>query len=80
MLHRLLRGEKVWRPHREHFYQRAVRAGRSPQAVVFRVLVADLVLIGAALWAAEGQVLPALAVAFVTVGILLVDLSRTAKG
>jgi UDP-N-acetylmuramyl pentapeptide phosphotransferase/UDP-N-acetylglucosamine-1-phosphate transferase len=80
LLRRLLRGEKIWQPHRQHFYQRAVQAGRSHQAVVLRVLVADLVLIGAALWAAEGRTLPALAVAIVTVAIVLVDMSRTAKG
>jgi UDP-N-acetylmuramyl pentapeptide phosphotransferase/UDP-N-acetylglucosamine-1-phosphate transferase len=79
LLRRLARGEKIWQPHRRHFYQRAVQAGRSHQAVVLRVLAADLVLIGAALWAAEGAELAALAVAIVTVAILLVDLSRTAK-
>jgi UDP-N-acetylmuramyl pentapeptide phosphotransferase/UDP-N-acetylglucosamine-1-phosphate transferase len=79
LLRRLARGEKIWQPHRQHFYQRAVQAGRSHQAVVLRVLVADLVLIGASLWAAESRELPALAVAIVTVAILLVDLSRAAK-
>jgi UDP-N-acetylmuramyl pentapeptide phosphotransferase/UDP-N-acetylglucosamine-1-phosphate transferase len=79
LLRRLLRGEKIWRPHREHFYQRAVQAGCSHQAVVLRVLVADLVFVGAALWAAAGRELPALAIALVAVGVLLVDLSRTVK-
>jgi UDP-N-acetylmuramyl pentapeptide phosphotransferase/UDP-N-acetylglucosamine-1-phosphate transferase len=79
LLRRLGRGEKIWQPHREHFYQHAVQAGRSHQAVVLRVVVADLVLIGASLWAAAGPEFPALAVATVTVGILLVDLSQTAK-
>jgi UDP-N-acetylmuramyl pentapeptide phosphotransferase/UDP-N-acetylglucosamine-1-phosphate transferase len=80
LLRRLLRGETIWRPHREHFYQRAVQAGRSHADVVLRILIADLVLIGAALWATEeGGELPALAVAIVAVALLLVDLSRTAK-
>ncbi len=42
------RGEKVWRAHREHFYQRAVQAGRSHGAVAKAVLVADLALIALA--------------------------------
>jgi UDP-N-acetylmuramyl pentapeptide phosphotransferase/UDP-N-acetylglucosamine-1-phosphate transferase len=79
LLRRLARGEKIWQPHREHFYQHAVQAGRSHQAVVLRVLFTDLVLIGASLWAAAGPEVPALAVAIVTVAILLVELSRPAK-
>src|SRR5260221_638918 len=79
LLRRLARGEKIWQPHREHFYQHAVQAGRSHQAVVLRVLFADLVLIGASLWAAAGPEGAALAVAIVTVAILLVELSRPAK-
>jgi UDP-N-acetylmuramyl pentapeptide phosphotransferase/UDP-N-acetylglucosamine-1-phosphate transferase len=79
LLRRLVHGEKVWQAHREHFYQHAVQAGRSHQAVVLRVLVADLVLIGASLWAAAGPEFPALAVATITVAILLVELSRSAK-
>lgn len=27
LLRRLLRGEKIWRPHREHYYQRLVLSG-----------------------------------------------------
>src|SRR5205085_11238320 len=53
LLRRLARGEKIWQPHRQHFYQRAVQAGRSHAAVVLRVIAADMVLIGAALWSTE---------------------------
>jgi UDP-N-acetylmuramyl pentapeptide phosphotransferase/UDP-N-acetylglucosamine-1-phosphate transferase len=52
LLRRLLRGERVWRPHREHFYQQAVRRGLGHAAVVRRVIAANAVLIGCA-WAAE---------------------------
>ena len=77
LLRRLAHGEKIWRPHRQHFYQRAAQAGRSHQAVVLRVLAADLVLVGAALWAAEDMEIPALFLAVATVALLLVELSRS---
>ena len=34
LLRRLLRGERVWQAHREHFYQLAVRRGLGHAAVV----------------------------------------------
>lgn len=45
LFRRLFRGEAVWRAHREHFYQRAVQAGRSHDAVVKRVAAANMVLL-----------------------------------
>jgi UDP-N-acetylmuramyl pentapeptide phosphotransferase/UDP-N-acetylglucosamine-1-phosphate transferase len=73
---RLLRGERVWQAHREHFYQQAVRRGLGHAAVVKRVIAADLVLIGCS-WAAEnawGAV--ALAASAASVVILLTALAR----
>jgi UDP-N-acetylmuramyl pentapeptide phosphotransferase/UDP-N-acetylglucosamine-1-phosphate transferase len=73
---RLLRGERVWQAHREHFYQQAMRRGLGHAAVVKRVIAADLVLIGCS-WAAEnawGAV--SLAVSAATVAILLTALAR----
>src|SRR5690349_10795834 len=35
---RLLRGERIWQAHREHFYQQAARRGLSHAAVVKRVI------------------------------------------
>jgi UDP-N-acetylmuramyl pentapeptide phosphotransferase/UDP-N-acetylglucosamine-1-phosphate transferase len=76
LLRRLLCGERVWQAHRSHFYQQAVRRGRSHAAVVVRVLIADLLLIGCA-WAAESGAGPAaLAVAGAVVAILLALLAR----
>jgi UDP-N-acetylmuramyl pentapeptide phosphotransferase/UDP-N-acetylglucosamine-1-phosphate transferase len=73
---RLLRGERVWRAHREHFYQQAVRRGLCHAAVVKRVIAADLVLIGCG-WAAEnGWTAAALAASAATVAILLAVLTR----
>jgi UDP-N-acetylmuramyl pentapeptide phosphotransferase/UDP-N-acetylglucosamine-1-phosphate transferase len=76
LVRRLLRGERVWQAHREHFYQHAVRRGLGHAAVVKRVIAADLVLIGCG-WAAEnGWTSTALAASAVTVAILLTVLAR----
>jgi UDP-N-acetylmuramyl pentapeptide phosphotransferase/UDP-N-acetylglucosamine-1-phosphate transferase len=76
LVRRLLRGERVWQAHREHFYQQAVRRGLSHAAVVERVIAADLVLIGCG-WAAEnGWSATALAASAATVAILLTALAR----
>jgi UDP-N-acetylmuramyl pentapeptide phosphotransferase/UDP-N-acetylglucosamine-1-phosphate transferase len=73
---RLVRGERVWRAHREHFYQQAVRLGLGHLAVAKRVIAADLVLIGCG-WAAEnGWSATALAASAATVAILLTALAR----
>jgi len=65
---RLLRGQRVWEAHREHFYQLAVRRDLGHAAVVERVIAADVLLIGCG-WAAEngwGWVSLVAAVAIVT--------------
>jgi UDP-N-acetylmuramyl pentapeptide phosphotransferase/UDP-N-acetylglucosamine-1-phosphate transferase len=49
LLRRLAAGQRVWQAHREHFYQRAVRGGRSHAWVVRAVLATNLVLIALAL-------------------------------
>jgi UDP-N-acetylmuramyl pentapeptide phosphotransferase/UDP-N-acetylglucosamine-1-phosphate transferase len=73
---RLIRGERVWQAHREHFYQQAVRRGLGHAAVVQRVIAADLVLLGCG-WAAEnGWSATALAASGATVAILLTTLAR----
>jgi UDP-N-acetylmuramyl pentapeptide phosphotransferase/UDP-N-acetylglucosamine-1-phosphate transferase len=72
---RLLRGERVWEPHRQHFYQRAVRNGLGHSAVVKRVIAADILLIGCG-WAAEnGRAMLSLGAASVVVAALLVALA-----
>jgi UDP-N-acetylmuramyl pentapeptide phosphotransferase/UDP-N-acetylglucosamine-1-phosphate transferase len=79
LLRRLLRGERVWQPHREHFYQRAVQRGLGHAAVVMRVIAADIVLIGCA-WAADtGWGFAGLALAALTVLVLLGELGRTRR-
>ena len=75
LFRRLLRGERVWEPHRQHFYQRAVRKGLGHSAVVKRVIAADILLIGCG-WAAEnGRAVLSLGAASVVVAALLVALA-----
>jgi UDP-N-acetylmuramyl pentapeptide phosphotransferase/UDP-N-acetylglucosamine-1-phosphate transferase len=45
LLRRLLRGERVWEAHRQHFYQQATRNGLAVVATVRRIAVLDAVLI-----------------------------------
>jgi UDP-N-acetylmuramyl pentapeptide phosphotransferase/UDP-N-acetylglucosamine-1-phosphate transferase len=73
---RLLRGERVWEAHREHFYQQAVRRGLGHAAVVERVIAADLVLIGCGWGLENGWGSISLAVSAATVAILLAALAR----
>ena len=81
LVRRAARGEKVWRAHREHFYQKAVQAGLSHAAVSGAVLVADLALVSSALLAASGSPGPAFGSAVAAVGGLLFFLAtRRARG
>ena len=68
---RALRGERVWRAHREHFYQVAVRRGLGHAAVVGAMLLANLFLIALAGLAAWGRPWHALTGACVVVATLL---------
>lgn len=79
LLARLARRQPPWRAHREHFYQRAVRAGRSHAAVVGAVALADGVLLALAAMAAVGRAPLALAGAAMTVAVLLFHLGRARR-
>ena len=70
LMRRILRGEKFWRAHSQHFYQQAVRGGRSHAKVGAAVIVANLVLIALAVVSLYWP-LPALAGAVLTVAALL---------
>lgn len=72
LLRRLVRGEAVWRAHREHFYQKAVIAGRSHAQVTLMVSAANLILIGLAALASVRYPAWSLALAgLITAGLLL---------
>lgn len=49
LVRRALRGERVWQAHRQHFYQRAVLAGRSHTSVSIAILLTGIGLIVLAL-------------------------------
>lgn len=49
LLKRLLRGERVWQAHREHYYQRLIRMGQSHNRVAGAWMVWSALLGGAAL-------------------------------
>jgi len=70
ILRRLLRGEKIWQAHSQHFYQQAVRGGRSHAQVSLAVLAANLVLIALAVLSLT-MPLPALGGAALVVAGLL---------
>ena len=70
-----MRGTNVFRAHREHFYQRAVQAGRTHASVALMVLATNVALIAHAVIAARlgpAAAIPALISAAALVGGLLV--------
>jgi UDP-N-acetylmuramyl pentapeptide phosphotransferase/UDP-N-acetylglucosamine-1-phosphate transferase len=71
LLRRVLRGERVWQAHREHFYQHAVQLGRSHAAVVWRVGAVNAALIGCGWLAENGWDIAGLAIAAPAVAVLL---------
>jgi UDP-N-acetylmuramyl pentapeptide phosphotransferase/UDP-N-acetylglucosamine-1-phosphate transferase len=77
LLRRLARGDRPWQAHREHFYQRAVLGGNKPSAVALRVTIANVLLIGLALFSLQQPVLAVLA-AVLVVTALLAHLQRLA--
>ena len=75
---RLTRGEKIWQPHRQHYYQRAALAGWPHSVVVMRISMANLVLLGLALYSLAAPY-TAFVLALVVVFSLFYLLSRMAK-
>lgn len=75
LLRRAARGEKVWRAHREHAYQRAVQAGLSHGAVALRIAAVNGVLLVCAIWAVY-DVWPATVLGLAAAGALWLNLAR----
>ena len=78
LVKRVLRREGPWQPHRRHFYQRAVMAGKTPSAIVLRVGVANAALVALAVLSVRYPVL-ALAGAAAVVAGLLANLEKLAS-
>lgn len=79
LLRRAARGEKIWRPHRQHFYQAAVQRGMDHSAVSLRVLAVNGALVLLAALALSGQVAVALAAAVMVNVVFLYRLSQGAR-
>lgn len=70
LLRRAARGEKVWRAHREHFYQKSVQGGRSHAVTCGAILTANLMLVALALTATTAPALSLIGAAAVVVLLL----------
>jgi UDP-N-acetylmuramyl pentapeptide phosphotransferase/UDP-N-acetylglucosamine-1-phosphate transferase len=73
---RILKRERFWEAHRQHFYQRAARGRWGHGRVVLAVLAADGALVVLAVVAAKGWAIPALVAAAAVVATLLRALGR----
>lgn len=78
IMRRLLSGEKIWHPHRTHFYQRASSPTSGHDRVVVRVAGLNIVLVVAAIVSIY-QPVAAVIMAALAVGILLMLLSKMSK-
>ncbi len=74
LLLRLARREAIWRPHKSHFYQRALAPDGDHAAVALWILAGDLGLVGAAVMAIWHP-RPALALGATIVAALLLKLA-----
>jgi UDP-N-acetylmuramyl pentapeptide phosphotransferase/UDP-N-acetylglucosamine-1-phosphate transferase len=79
LIRRTWRGVPFWRAHREHAYQRAVRAGMSHSGVVVLVGMLNLVLVALAIYSLAAPFI-ALALAAAATAGLAAWLSRRAPG
>ena len=74
---RILRGEKIWQAHRQHFYQRAVAGGSSHSQVVAMIGIANVGLIALALLSVNYEIVALIGAAFIVI-VLLFALQRRA--
>ena len=76
---RIIRGEKIWRAHRQHAYQRAMDSGQSVVSILIRILIANITLCVLSYWALDTSE-PKLALVVLAGGIvvllLLLSLER----
>ena len=79
LLRRALRGDKIWRAHREHFYQYAVLHGKSHAAVSSTIAAANVMLIALALTVTPGQELWAIFGAVCVITFLILWMLRAAR-
>jgi len=78
LVHRALRGERVWQAHRSHFYQRAAQSDGDHAAVSLIVLGGNIALIGLAV-ASVYAPLAALADGAIVTAVTLMALQRRSR-
>ena len=76
LLRRAARGEKVWQPHREHFYQLAARSGLRHDQISGIVAVANLFLVALVMVAMRGLPWAAVTGAMAAVALLMFLLAK----
>lgn len=78
LVRRALAGKPVWEAHSEHFYQKAVRSGRTHHEVSHSILGLNLFLIALAILSVKGDMLAdgMLALAYLTTFIVLFHFAR----
>ena len=82
LLRRALRGERIWKAHREHFYQQAFDSGQSNWSIILRVALCNLWLCAITYGAMGESVLTLLIACIAGVGLvflLLVTLARPTR-
>ncbi len=79
LIRRLLRGEKIWQAHRQHFYQRAVARGHSHGRVALSIAVANCAFIVLAIVSLRNPWIAVTSAAAVTVLLLFVLQRRAAR-
>ena len=76
LLLRLFRGEKIWTPHRDHFFQVPIRNGASHLRVSVTVFAAGLMLSAIALLSVMGQTILSIFLAVTVVALTLWHFAR----
>jgi UDP-N-acetylmuramyl pentapeptide phosphotransferase/UDP-N-acetylglucosamine-1-phosphate transferase len=73
ILIRLVKGERIWEPHLQHFFQKAVRKGDSHKKVVKRIMKCNILLM---LFAVNALYYPVLSI-IAAILIVMVTLIRS---
>jgi len=76
LIKRLLRGERVWHAHKEHFYQKAVQNGHSHASVSLIIFGLGMVLIGCAYAASSTYLAAGLSLAGLSIACGLAFFAR----
>ncbi len=75
LLRRLLRGEKIWQAHKEHYYQQATQKGHSHSQVSIAIALTNISLIGMACYSITAPFI-AIGISVISVTILLLWMKK----